>query len=53
MQRVRDLGMLNPKWDILNKLFASGLKDLCGREGRKIRARVGDYLEGNSLPDKI
>ena len=41
MQRVRDLGTLNPKWDVFIKPLPSGFRELTMlREGRKcVRAR--------------
>jgi hypothetical protein len=35
MERVRDLGTLSRKWDISIKSLLSGLREPCGRGGRK------------------
>ena len=40
MCRVRDLGTLNPKWDVSIKFSPSGIRELCRRRSTKmVRAR--------------
>lgn len=36
VQRVRDFGVLGPKWHIFNKPFPLRLRDACGNGGRGI-----------------
>lgn len=38
--RVRDLGVLSSNWDVPIKSHPSGLREICGRGGRKgVRTR--------------
>jgi hypothetical protein len=34
-QRVRDLGILSPKWDVSIKSLSSGLRELCGKGSKE------------------
>lgn len=51
VQRMRDVGILRPKWEVPIKDLTSGLPEPYGREDRKILRDSGDgrYL-GTSPP---
>lgn len=39
VQRVRDFRAFSLKWDVLVKALPSRLRDLCGIDGKIVRAR--------------
>lgn len=51
---MRNLEVLNPKWNVSIKALPSRLRDLCITGGAKmVRTRGDKWLQGNSLPETI